>query len=628
MPFIKLKFNPGVDKEGTNYENTIGWYDTDKVRFRQGQPEKIGGWLKRTDSTFAGTCRALLAWTSLTGIEYIGLGTSSKLYVEDGGVPADITPIRASSTINANPFNITGGSAEVIVTDTAHGAVAGDYVTYSGATSSDSTLTAAVMNSEYRIHTVTNANTYVVTMSALANGSDATEGASSVTAAYQINSGLDTVVGGTGWGADTWGSSTWGTAAATVATDPTQQVRLWSLQTFGEDLLANIYNGGIYQWDTSAGTSTRAVNITSLAGSADAPTICRRLVVAAESRHLLALGCDPTGGSGTQDTLLIRWCDAETLTDWTPDTENTAGSLRLNTGSEIITAIASKRDTLVWTDISLNSITYVGPPFFFGTRLLATNISIIGPNAAIQSDDIVFWMGWEQFYVYDGSVKTIPCSLRAHVFDNINREQASKTHVGINRGDSEIWWFYPTTTDDIDSYVVFNYDQRIWYHGTMVRTAWIDRVSSTEYPVAAYTDGNLYHHELGYDDGSTTPVSAIAGHAESSMFEAVPGDGYQYGFASALIPDVTFGKSGAASPAVVITITPRDYPGKSEGANASSTITRTGTEVLGTSVEEYTERASLRVRGRQLRYRIENSATGVFWRDGTPRLDVRPDGRQ
>ena len=628
MPFVKLKFQPGVDKEGTNYENTIGWHDTDKVRFRQGQPEKIGGWQKRTDATFNGTCRALHPWTALDGTEYIGIATHSKLYVEDGGVPVDLTPIRASSTINTNPFNITEDSAEVIVTDTAHGAVEGDYVTYSGATSSDSTLTAVVMNTEYRIHTITDANTYVVTMSANANASDTTEGGGSVTTAYEINSGLDSVASGTGWGADTWGSSTWGTAATTTVSDPTMQIRLWSLQTFGEDLLANIYNSAIYFWDKSGGTAARAVNITTLTDSVDAPTVCRRIVVAAESRHLLALGCDPTGGSGVQDTLLIRWPDAETLTDWTPDTQNTAGSLRLNTGSEIVTGLASKRDTLVWTDVSLNSVTYTGPPFFFGTRLLATNTSIMGPNAAIQADDIVYWMGWENFFIYDGSVKVLPCTLRAHVFDNINREQALKTHVGINRGDSEIWWFYPTTTDEIDSYVVFNYAQNIWYNGTLVRTAWIDRVAFTEYPVAAYTDGNLYHHELGHDDGSTTPFSAVSAHAESSIFEAIPGDGYQYAFVRRLIPDVTFGNSTATSPAVVITITPRDYPGQAEGTDDASTITRTGTEVIGTSVEEYTEQAHIRVRGRALRYRIENSGTEIFWRDGTPRLEVRPDGRQ
>jgi len=496
-------------------------------------------------------------------------------------------------------------------------------VTYSGATSSDGTLTAAVMNAEYEIDSITDDDTYVVTMSAAATGTDATEGGASVVAAYQINSGLDTVVAGTGWGADTWGSDGWGAAATSTATDPASQIRLWSLQHFGEDLIANIYNGAIYQWDTSSGTSTRAVNITSLSGQVDAPTICRKVVVAAESRHLLALACDPTGGSGVQDTLLIRWPDAETLTDWTPDTENTAGSLRLSTGSEIITGLATKRDTLVWTDTSLNSVTYTGAPFFFGTKLLATNISIIGPNAAIQADDIVYWMGWDQFYIYDGSVKTLPCSLRAHVFDNINRSQITKTHVGINRGDSEIIWFYATTGDEISNYVVFNYVQNIWYHGTMVRTAWFDR-TFTVYPIAAYTDGNLYHHELGHDDGTTTPVSAISAHAESSAFEPGGGDGYQYVFARRLIPDVTFSGSDAANPAAVITITPRDYPGGSRGTDVSSTVTRSATS----PVETFTKEAHIRVRGRSLIYKIASTAKGVTWRDGSPRLELRPDGRQ
>jgi len=629
MPLVKLRFAPGVDKEGTSYTPPISnaqqsgasagaWYDTDKVRFRMGVPEKIGGWVRRTTSAFIGNCRALLPWTSLSGLEYVGIGTQKKLYIEEGGIPQDVTPIRASSTINNNPFAVTSGSPTVTVTDTSHGSVEGDYVTYSGATATGG-ITAAQLNTEHVIVTVTDGNTY--TFTAAANASSSTSGGgASVTAEYQINVGLDNAVGGAGWGADTWGSDTWGTSASVTVTTI---LRTWSFSTFGEDLIACIYDGGIFQWDTSAGTGTRAVNLTSLSGAADVPTVCRRIVVAAESRHLLALGCDPTGGGGVQDTLLIRWPDAETLTDWTPDTENSAGSLRLSTGSEIVTGLATKRDTLVWTDISLNSVTYVGPPFFFGTRLLATNISIMGPNAAIQADDIVYWMGWEQFYIYDGSVKTLPCTLRAHVFDNINREQVQKIVVGINRGDSEVIWFYPTTTDEVDSYVVYNYSQQIWYHGTMVRTAWYDR-TFTEYPIAAYTDGYLYHHELGCDDGSTTPFSAINAHAESTEFELFPGDGYQFGFVRRLIPDVTFEGSDGDTPTVSITVTPKDFPGFSDGTGDASSIARSAS----TPVELYTKQAHIRLRGRSVRYRIESTTTGTFWREGTPRLEVRADGRR
>tara|TARA_R110002110_G_scaffold27763_2_gene100500 strand:+ start:1438 stop:3306 length:1869 start_codon:yes stop_codon:yes gene_type:complete len=622
VTFVKLKFKPGVDKEGTDYENATSWFETQLVRFRMGLPEKFGGWLKRTSTAFVGTCRAILPWTSLGGVEYVALGTDAKLYVESGGIPIDITPIRSIDSLAANPFNITEGSAEVIVTDSGHSAVEGDFVTFSGATSSDGTLTAAVMNAEYRIHTITSSSIYVVTMSAVAAGSDSTEGGSNVTATYQINVGLDSAVIGTGWGVSTWSSDAWGEAAS-IATDITAQIRMWSLATFGEDLIGNIYNGPIYQWNTSSGTGTRAVDLTSLSGATDVPTICRRIVVSAESRHLLALGCDALGASGTQDTLLIRWPDAETLTDWNPTTENTAGSLRLSTGSEIVTGLATKRDVLVWTDVSLNSVSYTGPPFFFGTKLLATNTSILGPNAAIQADDIVYWIGQDNFYLYDGSVKVLPCTLRDHVFSNLNRSQVLKCHVGINRADSEVTWWYPTTTDEIDQYVVFNYGQNIWYHGELSRTAWHDR-TFTEYPIAAYTDGHIYHHEIGCDDGSTTPASAINAYAETSTFEPIAGDGFQYSFMSRLLPDVTFSGSDAASPAVTISLTPRDFPGASFGTANNSEITRSAS----TPVETFTSQSFIRVRGRSFQYKIASSTVGVNWRDGSPRVDVRPDGRQ
>tara|TARA_R110000765_G_scaffold76637_3_gene150265 strand:+ start:678 stop:2546 length:1869 start_codon:yes stop_codon:yes gene_type:complete len=622
MPFITLKFQPGVDKESTNSSSAITWYDTDKVRFRQGYPEKIGGWVAYATATFIGTCRSILPWTSLEGENRLGLGTNIKLYTEAGESYYDITPIRASSTINTNPFSITAASAEVIVTDTAHGAVAGDYVTYSGATSGDGTLTAGVMNSEYVIDSITNANTYVVTMSAVAAGADATEGGANVVAAYQISVGLDTAVVGTGWGVDTFGAEAWG-EASTGAVDVTAQLRLWSLANWGEDLLANIRNSGIYYWDTSVGTGTRAVDITSLSGSDTAPTICRKLLIVPEVRHVLALGCDPTDDIGTQDTMLIRWPDAESLLTWTPDTDNSAGSLRLNVGSQIVTGIVTKREVLVWTDTSLNAVNYVGAPYFFGTKLLSTNTSIISPNAAIEVDEITYWMGSKNFYIYDGTVKTLPCSLREHVFLNINATQKMKTFVGINRGESEVTWHYPTTTEEVDSYVTFNFAQNIWYHGTLVRTAWIDR-SHNNYPIAAGTDNLLYNHELGQDDGSTSPVSAIAAHAESAIFEPIPGEGYQYAFVDQLLPDVTFAGSTAVSPAVSITVYPRDYPGGALGTGDASAITRSATS----PVEQFTKQSAIRVRGRGLVYRIESSATGVAWREGEPRLRVRSDGRQ
>ena len=623
MPIVTLKFKPGVDKEGTNYENAIGWFDSDKMRFRGGKAECIGGWSPYSSSTFIGTCRSLFAWTALTGTNYLGFGTSKKLYIEDGGTYNDVTPIRASSTINSNPFAITSGSATVTVTDTGHGAEVGDYVTFSGcASTGDDDLTAAVLNSEYSIDSVTDANTYVFTASASSEDTGASVGGSSVVAAYQVSVGLDAAATGTGWGVDGWGSETWGTASSS-ATEITDQLRLWSLTTFGEDLIANIRNGGIYQWDTSAGTSTRAVNITTLSGSDTAPTICRTVLMVPESRHLLALGCDPTDDIGTQDTMLIRWAKAESLAVWTPDTDNSAGSLRLNNGSEIITGLVTKRGTLVWTDTALILVAYTGPPFFFGKRLVSNNVTIVSPNAAIEKDEITYWMGKQNFYLYDGTVKTLPCSLREHVFKNLNQDQIQKVYVDSNEGESEITWHYPVTGgDEISNYVTYNRLQKIWYAGTQIRTAGIDR-SFNDYPIAAATDNKLYNHELGLDDGESNPAVAIAAFIESSIFEPFPGSGYQYAFASRLIPDVTFKGSSASSPAVVISVTPKDYPGAAAGTSSSTTVTRTDT-----SPETFTNQTAIRVRGRGLVYKIEKSATGVFFRDGTPRIQVDPDGRQ
>jgi len=621
MPFIKLKFQPGVDKEGTDYENTAGWFDSDMVRFRRGFPESIGGWTAYITDVFVGTCRSLFPWTSLDGENRIGMGTHIKLYAEEGGVYNDLTPIRSTSTINTDPFSISAGSAEVTVTDTAHGAAAGDYVTYSGATSSDGTLTADVMNAEYVIDSVTDDDTYTVTMSATATGTDATEGGASVVAAYQLSIGVDTAVVGTGWGADTWGAEAWG-EASTQATAITNQLRIWSLVNFGEDLVANVRNGNIYYWDTSGGAAARAVALSSLSGADGTPTVARELLMIPESQHLMALACDPSDAIGTQDTLLIRWAHSESLTLWTEDTDRSAGSLRVNVGSEIITGLVVRHRILVWTDSSLNIVSYVGAPYFFGIELVSSNTSIVGPNAAVEVDEVTYWMGRDNFFVYDGTVRTLPCSLRSHVFSNLNENQALKVFAGINRGESEVTWFYPTSSDEIDRCVTYNFEQDIWYPGTLARTAWIDRGFNTA-PIGAYTDNKLYNHETGVDDGTTDPVTAINAYAESSAFEVFPGDGYQFAFADRLVPDVTFDGSSAASPAVVISLTPKAQPGSTPGTASTSTITRTGT-----SPETYTEEVSVRVRGRSFVYKIEKTATGVMWREGTPRLQIRADGRQ
>ena len=622
MPLVKLQFKPGIIKEGTDYGNNT-WNASDKVRFRMGFPENIGGWSRYSASTFIGICRAITSWSALTGSNHFGFGTEKKLYVESGEAFYDITPIRASSTINGNPFAIASGSATVTVTDTAHGAVAGDYVTFSGcASTGDAALTAAVLNAEYVIDSITDDNTYVFTATAAAASVSASKGGASVVAAYQISVGQNNVTYGTGWGVDTFGAEGWG-AASTGGTAVTGQLRVWSLMNYGEDLLANVRNGGLYTWDATDGLATRAVSLDSLSGASGTPTIARQLIVSSESRQVLALACDPVDDIGTQDTLLIRWSDSESLTEWTPDTTNAAGSLRLSIGSEIITGLATKRDTLVWTNTALHAVSYTGAPFFFGTKLLSSNTSIMGPKAMLEMDEIVYWMGSQNFYLYDGTTKVIPCSLRDDVFLNLNRAENYKVFAASNRGESEVTWFYPTSGTEISNYVTYNYAQQIWYGGTLVRTAWIDRTFN-EYPVAASIDNMLYNHELGVDDGSTTPVTVINSYIESSAFELGPGDGYQFMFAKRILPDLTFEGSSVSNPTVTLTLTPKDYPGGGTGTGDASAVTRSAS----TPVEEYTKHVHIRTRGRSFIYRVENTTAGVRWRDGTPRLEVRQDGRR
>ena len=621
MPLVKLKFRPGIDTEGTDYENTVGWTDSNKVRFRKGLPENIGGWSPYSDNTFVGTCRSLIPWTAFDGTNYIGMGTSKKLYVDRGTTYYDITPIRKTTNpLSNNPVTVSNTSTTVTFSDTGHGAVEGDYVTVSGATATGG-VPADELNAEHVITSIPDANSWTVSVTTAATSSTSGGGAS-VAAVYQVSIGLDVVVLGTGWGVDTFGSEGWG-SPSTVASSVTGQLRQWSMVSYGEDLISNIRNGGIYTWDASSGVGSRAVNITTLAGASGTPTIARRIMLAAESRHLLALGCDPVDDTGNQDPLLIRWPDTEGLITWVEDTNNSAGSIRLSSGSEIITGLSSKRNILVWTDTSLVGLSYIGPPYFFGAALLSTNIGIMSARAAIEVDDVAYWMGKKNFYVYDGATKELSCTLRDDVFQNLNTLQSEKVFAASNSSNSEVTWFYPTTGDEVDTYITFNYAQNIWYGGTLDRTAWMDR-SFNEYPIAASTDNKLYDHEKGVDDGSTTPVTAINSYIESSAFEPVPGDGYSFSFVRRIIHDMTFTGSETDNPVVTVSLTPKDYPGNNVGTTDSGTVTRT----VSTPVEQYTKDSHMRIRGRSLVYRIENTTAGVRWRTGTPRLEVRPDGRR
>ena len=627
MPLTKLQFRPGINRETTSYTNEGGWFDGDKVRFRFGVPEKIGGWERATESTFLGTCRALKPFVALDGSRFMGLGTHLKYYIEEGGIYNDITPIRSTTSAGDVTFSATNGSSTITVADTAHGAVAGDYVTFSGAASLGGNITAAVLNQEYRIDTVVNDNSFTIIAkdtsdaTVTANSSDSGNGGGSTVGAYQINTGLDTSVSGTGWGVGTWGREGWGDAAA--ATGTTAILRIWTHDNFGEDLIINVRDAGIFYWDKTLGLSSRAVAIADRTNAdSTTPTIAKQVLVSDRDRHIIAFGCDAENAIGTQDPLLIRFSDQEDPTTWQSLPSNTAGDLRIGSGSEIVAAVETRQQILVYTDVSLHAMQFLGPPFTFGISLVSENTTIMSPLAAIAHDDVVYWMGFEEFYVFSGQVQRIPCTVRSYVFDDFNREQKEKVFAASNSAYSEIWWFYPSSTaNEIDRYVVFNYQENAWYYGTLVRTAWVDR-GINDFPVATFTDGRQYFQELGLDDATVNPAVAINAHIESSQIDLA--DGEQFAFIRRLIPDITFENSTAASPNVVFTTKVRDFPGGNYDSEDAATVTRSAT----TPVEQFTNQVHLRLRGRSFALRVASSDTETQWRLGSARLDVRPDGRR
>jgi len=640
MPLTKLQFKPGINRETTSYSNEGGWFDTDKVRFRFGFPEKIGGWAKLTTNAFLGTCRALHSFVALDGTKYIGVGTHLKYYLNEGGAYNDITPVRATTT-NGITFAATNGSSTITATDSSHGAKEGDFVTISGAATLGGLITADVLNQEYQIDTVPSDNTYtftartvstiasITTTSGLnptavtANASDSGNGGAGVDGVYQTTVGLNTSVTGSGWNAGTWGRGTWNSNSSLAVVGST--LRIWSHDNFGEDLIINARDSGIFYWDKTNGTSTRAVVLSSLSGSNLAPTIAKKIIVSDRDRHIIAFGCDPESAIGTQDPLIIRFSSQESPTEWQSLATNTAGELRLGSGSEIVTAIETRQQVLVFTDVSLHSMQFLGPPFTFGINALSENITIAGPLAAIAIEDMVFWMGQNEFYMYAGSVQRIPCTVRDYVFSDFNEGQIEKVTASTNSAFSEIWWFYPSAnSDECDRYVVYNYEQKIWYYGTMPRTVWLDR-GIENLPIAASTDHYLYFHETGFDDGSTDPVTAISAHIESSQFDV--GDGERFSFINRIIPDLTFRESTADSPKAVFTVKTRNFPG---GVYLQSDVKDVTRSAAATSsvVEQFTDQVNLRVRGRAFALKVASTDTGVSWRLGSPRLDVKPDGRR
>ena len=631
MPLTKLQFRPGINRDITNYSNEGGWFDGDKIRFRLGFPEKIGGWSKRSASSFLGICRMLIPWVTLSNEQLIGIGTNLKYYIDEGGAMNDITPIRATTAAGDVTFAATDGSSILTVSDTAHGAVAGDFVTFSGAVSLGGNITAGVLNQEYEILTIVDADSYtiqartagtsiasitvngqIVATPVLANSSDSNNGGAAVVGAYQISTGLDTAVGGPGWGAGTWSRGAWGSASNQPVVS--SQLRLWSNDNFGEDLLINVRDGGIYYWDATSGVSSRAVALSSLAGANATPTIAKQILVSDRDRHILAFGCDPEGSIGTQDPMVIRFSSQESLTDWASTATNSAGELRLGSGSEIVRAIETRQQVLVFTDSTLYAMQYLGPPFTFGVNSISEKITVLSPNAVVAVDDLVFWMGNTEFYVFTGRVDKLPCTVRDFVFDNLNISQSLKVYAGSNTANTEVWWFYPSVDSETnDRYVVYNYSEQTWYYGSLPRTAWVDR-GILDFPIAASTDNYLYNHEFGLDDGSTSPVSGITAYIQSSPIDI--GDGQQFMFLSRLLPDLSFLNTTSLTPTVTLTTAVRNYQQGGFSASTASTFTPT------------TEQFFLRLRGRQMTLRAESTDLGVTWRLGTQRYDLRPDGRR
>ena len=617
MPLKKYVFRAGINKEGTNYSNEGGWFDADKVRFRKGRPERIGGWQKYSNDTFIGTCRKIYPYKATNGDSFVILGTHQKLYNLSGDVYYDITPIRATTSAGDVTFAATNGSTTITATDTSHGAVEGDFVTFSGAATLGGNITADVLNQEYQIDSVPSANTYTFTATATANASDSGNGGSSVVGAYQLNSGLDVYVRGTGWGLNGWGDGTFGSSGDLGFSN---QLRLWSLDNFGDDAIVNPRNGGIYFWDKSDGLTTRAVNLTAESGASDVPTKCLQVMTSDVDKHVIAFGANAIGSSDI-DPLLVRFSDRESAVDWTPTATNQAGGVQLSQGSTIIGALRTRQEILIWTDAGIVSMRFVGEPFIFSFTEVAEGPSIISPNAAATSNNRVYFMDRNGFYVYSGSTERVPCTVLDYVLSDLNQDQAYKVFAASNDSVNEVMWFYPSgTSTEIDKYVLYNYLEQTWSIGTttdnFVRTAW-NEATIYEHPIAASKNDSssntnyIYSHEIGHGDGN----DSFTAYIESSDFDLEP-DGESFTFISKLIPDVEFRDQQSTSDTVTFTIKGRDYP--LQELSTLQTI-----NVTPNSTFENT-----RARSRQAALKISNSSSDYGWRLGDLRLYIRPDGRR
>jgi hypothetical protein len=705
MPLVKTLYKPGVNKENTRYTNENGWYVSEKVRFRQGTPEKIGGWVRISQATFLGICRSLWNWVTLGNANLLGVGTNLKYYIEQGGAYYDITPIRKTASVTFSAVTVSPFSSTITVTCANHGAILGDFVTFSGAVSLGGNITAPVLNQQYQITSVPTVNTFTFTATdpstgatVTSNASDVGNGGGSSLGAFQVNTGPGIAqVPLVGWGAGAWGFGSWG-----VTPQVTDPLRIWNANNWGEDLVYGPRAAGLYYWDATGGLTSRGVALNSLGGTVtltiagpcvvtfgvvlsegtavsfsttgalptgltagttyylrnvsgltanlsatpagalittsgsqsgtqsmvleDVPKYQYSLLVSDALRYLMVFGCNDLDSS-VVDPMLIRWCDQESLVNWRPSATNTAGSIRLSHGSQIITVQQQRQEILVWTDSALFSIQYLGSPLVWGSQILADNTSIIGPNSAAVASGVTYWMGIDKFYLYNGRVQTLNCDLRRYVFNDINRFQNFQVFAGTNEGFNEVWWFYcSANSTTVNRYVVYNYLENIWYYGSMARTAWSDS-GIRQYPQAATYSYNIVDHERGVDDNESGTATAINAYIESAEFDIQ--DGHSLGYVYRVLPDITFDGSETTSPAVTMTLIPMMNSGsgynnpQSNSGSSSASVVRTST----TTIEQFTGQVYVRVRGRQMIFKVESNQLGCTWQLGAPRIDIRQDGR-
>ena len=623
--FKKIQLKPGINRDQTNYSGEGGWWQCNKIRFRSGYPEKVGGWLRTSVSTFIGVSRQMWNWVTSYADNILAVGTNVKLYLEIAGVFYDITPIRAtfSTAVTDNCFDTTNGSKVVNVNIVAHGAQTGDYVTFSGVAGTVGGITAAELNANFLV-TVVGSDDFTITVTTAATSST-TGGGTTIVAAFEISPGNAIDVYGYGWGAGTWGRGTWGSGTLTPVYAPQRD---WWFDNLDNDLIATINGGAIYYWERDTGTdpdvATHAVLLSSLGGANAVPAIAMQTLVSQQDRHVLAFGCTPFGG-GDPDPLLIRWSNQNDPVEWEPLVTNTAGFIRVSRGSEIVRALPSRQEILVFTNSNLYTLQFLGTSDVFGLQEYADNISIISARAVTSANNVTYWMGQDKFYAYSGRVETLPCTLRNHVFQNLNYNQAPQIVCGTNEGFHEVWWFYPSADSNInDSYVIYNYLEQIWYYGTIERTAWNDSPLRT-YPQAAEYDTDLgisylYNHENGVDDG----VVGMEAYIQSNDIDIDDGDKFM--LTKRIIPDVNFNGSDRTAnptPTAVLTILPRSFSGAPYTEEASD-----AQQVISTAVDEYTNQVFIRARARQMALKISSTDIGVKWQIGSPRVDARPSGRR